>query len=88
MTASSEKLAHSLEVLKKLQDHQIVAIRSSDLERRDRERLVKNGFLHPVMKGWYIPSRPGEVGGKSTAWYASFWNFCASYLNERFGTNW
>ncbi|WP_243640678.1 hypothetical protein [Thiogranum longum] len=66
----------------------MVAIRSSDLGRTDRERLVKNGFLQPVMKGWYIPSRPDEVAGESTAWYASFRDFCASYLNERFGTNW
>ena len=88
MAAPSEKLARSLEALKALQDHGVVAIRSSDLKRTDRERLVKNGFLQPVMKGWYIPSRPGEVAGESTAWYASFWNFFASYLNERFGTDW
>lgn len=88
MAAPSEKLARSLEVLKALQDRDVVAIRSSDLERLDRERLVKSGFLQPVMKGWYIPSRPDEVAGESTAWYASFWDFCASYLNERFGTDW
>ncbi len=88
MAAPSEKLARSLEALKALQDRGVVAIRSSDLERTDRERLVKNGFLQPVMKGWYIPSRPDEVAGESTAWYASFWDFCGSYLNERFGTDW
>jgi len=88
MAAPSEKLARSLEALKALQDRGVVAIRSSDLERTDRERLVKNSFLQPVMKGWYIPSRPDEVAGESTAWYASFWDFCGSYLNERFDTNW
>ena len=88
MAAPSEKLARSLEALKALQDRGVAAIRSSDLERLDRERLVKSGFLQPVMKGWYIPSRPDEVAGESTAWYASFWDFCASYLNERFGTDW
>ncbi len=65
----------------------MVAIRSSDLERIDRERLVANGFLQPVIKGWYIPSRPNENAGESSAWYASFWDFCASYLKERFGTD-
>jgi hypothetical protein len=40
------------------------------------------------MKGWYIPSRPDEVKGESTAWYASFWRFCAAYLEERFGAKW
>jgi len=88
MAAPSEKLARSLEALKALQDRGVVAIRSSDLERTDRERLVKNGFLQTVMKGWYIPSRPDEVAGKSTAWYASFCDFCGSYLNERFGADW
>jgi fido (protein-threonine AMPylation protein) len=88
MAAPPEKLARSLEALKVLQDRGVVAIRSSDLERIDRERLVKNGFLQPVMKGWYIPARPDAVAGESTTWYASFWDFCASYLNERFSTDW
>jgi len=88
MAAPPQKLARSLEALKALQDRGVVAIRSSDLERIDRERLVKNGFLQPVMKGWYIPARPDAVAGESTAWYASFWDFCASYLNERFSADW
>jgi len=88
MATPSEKLARSLEVLKDLQDRDVVAIRSRDLGRIDRERLVANGFLQAVIKGWYIASRPDETAGESTAWYASFWNFCASYLNERFGTDW
>ena len=88
MAAPSKKLARSLDALKELQDRNVVAIRSSDLERLDRECLVKNGFLQLVMKGWYIPSRPDEVVGESTAWYASFWNFCTLYLDERFGADW
>ena len=84
----SEKLARSLEALKTLQDKGVVAVRSSDLGRLDRERLVANGFLMPVIKGWYIPARPDDTEGESTAWYASFWDFCASYLNERFGRDW
>lgn len=88
MAAPSEKLARSLEALKALQDRGVVAIRSSVLERLDRERLVKNGFLQPVVKGWYVPSRPDEAAGESTSWYASFWDFCVSYLNERFGSEW
>jgi hypothetical protein len=40
------------------------------------------------MKGWYIPSRPDETPGDSTAWYASFWDFCAAYLKERFDEDW
>jgi len=88
MALPSEKLARSLEALRALQERGAVAIRSGDLERTDRERLTKNGFLLPVIKGWYVPARPDETAGESTAWYASFWDFCASYLNERFGKEW
>ncbi len=88
MATPQEKLAHSLKALKELQEHGVVAIRAADLSRTHRERLLQNGFLHEVMKGWYIPARPDEAGGESTAWYASFWNFCAAYLNERFGMEW
>jgi len=86
MATPSEKLAQSLELLHELQHR--VAIRSRDLTRTHRERLVKNGFLQEVMKGWYIPSRPDEAPGDSTAWYACFWSFCATYLNFRFGDAW
>jgi hypothetical protein len=88
MVSPHEKLAESLKVLRALQERGIVAVRSGDLTRTHRERLVKNGFLQEVMKGWYIPARPDEATGDSTLWYASFWGFCAAYLRERFGTNW
>src|SRR5680860_1034422 len=88
MATPQEKLADSLEALKALQDKNVVAIRASDLTRTHRERLIKNGFLQEVMKGWYIPASPNEDRGETTAWYASFWDFCASYLNERFGNDW
>ncbi|MHB8623501.1 MAG: Fic family protein [Sulfuricaulis sp.] len=88
MTKPSEKLAQSLELLKSLQNRGVVAIRSGELTRTHRERLLKNGFLQEVMKGWYIPARPDESIGESTAWYAAFWNFCAAYLGKRFDTDW
>jgi len=88
MATPSEKLARSLETLHALQARGIIAIRSKDLTRTHRERLVENGFLQEIMKGWYIASRPDEGHGDSTAWYASFWDFCTAYLSERFGTEW
>lgn len=88
MATPQEKLADSLQELKSVQDKGTVAIRASDLSRTHRERLVKNGFLQEVMKGWYIPSNPHDERGETTAWYASFWDFCASYLTERFGKDW
>lgn len=89
MAKPQEKLAQSLERLQQLQKGDgSGAIRSKDLPRTDRERLLKNGFIKEVMKGWYIPSRVDEPEGESTAWYASFWQFCAAYLNDRFGEKW
>jgi hypothetical protein len=52
-------LAESLSVLKALQEGGRRVFRSADLSRVHRERLVQNGFLQDVMKGWLISSNPG-----------------------------
>jgi len=88
MAKPSEKLAESLDALRALQQGGATAVQSDQLSRTHRERLVRNGFLQEVMKGWYIPARPDEQKGESTAWYASFWSFCAAYLTARFDANW
>jgi Fic/DOC family len=89
MATPSENLAQSLDALRKIQNaNKAGAIRAVDISRTHRERLVKNGFMKEVIKGWFIPTRPDEPAGDSTSWYASFWRFCAAYLNERFGNNW
>lgn len=88
MVDPSEKFALSLSILKNLQDSGKVAIRTSDMTRTHRERLLKNGFIQEVMKGWYIPARPDEAPGESTAWYASYWRFVVDYLNSRFENAW
>ena len=88
MPTPQDRLAQSLAVLKKLQDKGIVAIHTKDMTRTHRERLISNGFITEVMKGWYISTRPEEPAGESTVWYASFWGFCADYLNSKFGKEW
>lgn len=88
MARPSTKLAKSLGVLSALQERGLSAIRSGDLTRTHRERLLRNGFLQEVMKGWYIPARPADAAGQSTTWYASFWPFCATYLCRRKGHEW
>ncbi|MDH4204439.1 MAG: cell filamentation protein Fic, partial [Desulfobacteraceae bacterium] len=67
MASPHKKLEKSLEFLRALQEQGVVVVRSGDLTRTHRERLVKNGFLQVVMKGWYIPVHPDEVTGESTA---------------------
>jgi len=88
MATPSEKLAESLGALRAIQQGGTTTIRSGNLSRTHRERLLENGFLQEVMKGWYVPARPDEQAGESTAWYASFWGFCAAYLGDRFKQNW
>ncbi len=89
MASPSEKLAASLEALHQAQEKSDSRVlRTKDISRTHRERLVHNGFLQEVIKGWYILSRPNEVQGDSTSWYTSYWDFCKTYLNERFGTDW
>jgi hypothetical protein len=88
MATASQKLATSLATLKALQDRNMVAIKSVDLKRVDRERLLKNGFIQEVVKGWYVCTRPDETPGESTTWYGAFWSFCCGYLNARFGEAW
>ncbi|PWA03982.1 Fic family protein [Flavobacterium psychrotolerans] len=85
MAAPREKLASSLEVLQKLQNQKIVGIKSADLSRVHKERLLKQGFIREVFKGWYIPVSPDEKKGDSTSWYISYWDFCSRYLQERYG---
>jgi Fic/DOC family len=88
MAQPPDKLADSLAVLKAIQDRGIVAIPAGELSRTHREKLLKGGFIQQVMRGWYIHSWPDEQPGESTGWYASYWGFCADYLNSRFAEDW
>ena len=88
MAAPNEKLAASLTALRDLQKNGRRVFQSQELTRVHRERLLQNGFLQEVMKGWLISSSPGAREGDSTPWYAAFWEFCARYCAERFGEDW
>jgi Protein of unknown function (DUF1488)/Fic/DOC family len=88
MSSPTEKLYESLEALKTLQEGSRRVFRSEDLSRVHRERLLENGFLQEVMKGWLISSSPNAEPGESTPWHASFWEFCTRYCDERFGEQW
>lgn len=88
MPKPNEKLAESLAVLQELQKGGRRVFRSDDLNRTHRERLLRNGFLQEVMKGWVISSSPSVRARDSTPWYASFWEFCGRYCNDRFGEEW
>lgn len=82
MATPGELLAASLEVMKKAQREGIV--RSSEIGRTHRERLLRSGFLREITRGWLLVTDPSLPEGTSTPWYASYWAFVRRYLNERF----
>jgi len=89
MTTPAEKLAQSLEVLRKFQNEKgIAVIRASDITRSHKDGLVSKGFIREIMKGWYISTRTDEKEGESTFWFTSYWDFVSVYFNERFGKDW
>ena len=88
MPPPNEKLAESLAALQALQKGGQRVFRSDDLSRTHRERLLQNGFLQEVIKGWLISSNPSARAGDSTPWYSSFWEFCQKYCIDRFGEEW
>jgi fido (protein-threonine AMPylation protein) len=88
MATPNEKLAEALNALQARQADGRRVFRSNELSRTVRERLLANGFLQEVMKGWVISASPSARAGDSTPWYASFWEFCAEYCHDRFGDDW
>jgi fido (protein-threonine AMPylation protein) len=88
MATLHQKLASSLEALRKLQNGGRRVFRSREFSRADRERLLAQGFLREVIKGWLIAASPGAASGDTTPWFASFWEFCARYCEFRFRKNW
>src|SRR5580700_3924678 len=60
-------------------------LRTAQLSRADRTRLVKRGFLVEIIKGWYALSTPQARRGDTTFWHLHFWGFAAAYLHARYG---
>ena len=89
MASIQEKLADSLGVLKQYQDtHQNCIIKGLEtLGGVHSKRLIQNGYLEQIIKGWYMPTMPG-MEGDTTVWYASYWHFVVAYANNRFGDGW
>ncbi|WPU92832.1 Fic family protein [Mucilaginibacter sabulilitoris] len=89
MATPRERFVEALKVLKDLQDKDVVAINYKEIPKATmRTLLVKKGFIKEVVKGWYIPSDPNERPGDSTSWYTSYWDFCAKFLEQKFGEKW
>jgi fido (protein-threonine AMPylation protein) len=88
MATPNAKLAAALDELRRLQTDGSRVFASKQLTRTARERLVKSGFLQEVMRGWLISASPSARAGDTTPWFASFWEFCWRYCEDRFGDAW
>ena len=89
MATPRERFVEALQFLHDLQQKGIVGIHTDDMpNRKYREILSKNGFIREVTKGWYIAINPEEKDGETTAWYSSYWDFVAVFLERRYGNNW
>jgi len=80
------KIADALTRVKQIADARGAhIIKSSEINRVDRELLIRTQWLQEIIKGWYLLTRPDVASGDSAAWYANFWDFLRVYLNNRFG---
>ena len=75
MATPSEKLADALETLHQLQKNGSVAIRSAELSRIHRERLVQNGFLRKLSRDGMCQRDPMKHVVKALPGMRPFGNF-------------
>lgn len=89
MASIQHLLADSLEELRAIQQRNpnVVIKGTEQLSRTHLKRLLDNGWLMEVMKGWYVPSRPG-CEGDTSVWYTSYWHFIRAYAQSKFGDDW
>ena len=88
MPKGSPRLAASLSALQELQEGKGLVFRSDDLSRADRERLVRNNWVQPIIRGWLMSKSPATQESEQTPWTAAFWPFCGQYCEGRFGDEW
>lgn len=89
MATANERLAESLRVLKEYQEKNDFSVIHGQeaLGATHTKRLLDNGYLQTIIKGWYMPSFPGNEGD-TTVWYTSYWQFISAYARNRFGNDW
>jgi len=80
-------LAKALDALKKIQDKEGNVFKSDKLEAKNITVLKENGYLFPIVKGWYCIQSPTTKAGDTTVWHINAWLFFSKYLSDRFGKN-
>lgn len=87
MAAPNEKLAASMAQLQSVLGERRV-LRSGELSRTHRDRLLRSGYLRRATKGWLFVTNPADSPDNATGWYGCYWEFCASRCEHRFGDSW
>lgn len=83
-TRSGQALADALSRVEKQAQNGVLM--SAHMKRVDRERLLRAGWLKPIIKGWYLVGlAPDADPGSTVLWYSRFWDFARYYLAQRFG---
>jgi hypothetical protein len=80
----NKSLAEALKTAKGAAEEGVV-IEHTALTPKHLEILKRAGYLTPVIRGWYLLTKPEASAGASTIWYIGFWPFLKSYLLKRFG---
>lgn len=88
MAGPQELLADSLARLRRLQHAGRRVVGAGDLRKADQTRLLRAGWLTPIVRGWYLSSRPEVDAGETTAWHGTWREFIARYAHKRFGDQW
>jgi len=81
----NEKLVDALREAAMIRAGNIV--NSRNLKPTSRTLLVSEGYLKPIIRGWYLFDADVSVvkTGESALWYQSIWQFIGQYLNESYG---
>lgn len=82
-----QKLAKALTELHSVLGSEQGVVRGKQIKNSTRLLLLERGYLREILKGWYFVSDPLTEPGDTTPFYANYWEYLASYLTERFGTD-
>ena len=82
-----QKLAKALTELHQVLGSERGVVRGNQIRNAARVLLLEKGYLREILKGWYFVSDPLAAPGDTTPFFANYWEYLASYLSERFGSD-
>lgn len=86
-TPDNKKLSNALGNLLTATGSDRGIVKGAELSQKDRELLLRVGYLREMIKGWYFISDPSSDDGDTTPFFANYWEYISRYLKERFDDN-